>query len=95
MIESVAFFVKSFWGVALGFIAFIVWLVKLEAKSRMNTNRIDQLEIKICRQQDEAKKSRDELHEEIKEMRQEARENFDKTNENVMDIIKYMRDTKL
>jgi len=92
--EAIALFVKSFWAPIAGVIAFIIWLVKLEASSKNNTKRIKDLEVKIDQQQKEASDSREKLYQELKEMRHEFNERFDQVNKNILDTVRQISDSR-
>ncbi len=67
-------FVKEWWGVAVGIITGIVWLVRLEGKVSITARELLRMEKQLERDRADAKASRSETNEMLKEIREDNKE---------------------
>jgi hypothetical protein len=63
----------QFWPVALGFVGFLVWLIRLEARSVENTKEIRRLWYQRKEDQEAAKQARDDTNQMLKEIRDDIK----------------------
>ena len=64
---------KTLWPIIVGFVAFLVWLIRLESKGLQNERDIKRLWSQRKEDLEHAQKSRDEMHEMLREMRDDIK----------------------
>lgn len=69
----------KFWPVALGFVGFLVWLIRLEARSVENTKEIKRLWNQRKEDIDAAKQAREDTNAMLKEIRDDIKNLISKT----------------
>lgn len=69
----------KFWPVAVGFVGFLVWLIRLEARSVENTKEIKRLWNQRKEDIDAAKQAREDTNAMLKEIRDDIKDLISKT----------------
>ena len=65
--------VKTFWPIAVGFVAFLVWLIRLEAGSAENNKEVKRLWNQRKEDLDAAKLSREDTNKMLSEIRDDIK----------------------
>jgi hypothetical protein len=65
--------ILSFWPIAVGFVAFLVWLIRLEARSVENGKEIKRLWNQRKEDLEMSKQSREEVHKMLAEIRDDIK----------------------
>jgi hypothetical protein len=65
--------ILKFWPVVLGFIGFLVWLIRLEARSVENTKEIKRLWNQRKEDLDASKQAREDTNQMLKEIRDDIK----------------------
>jgi ABC-type transporter lipoprotein component MlaA len=65
--------ILKYWPIAVGFVAFLVWLIRLEARSVDNTKEIRRLWYQRKEDQEAAKQARDDTNQMLKEIRDDIK----------------------
>ena len=68
-----AAFIRTFWPIVTGFVAFLVWLIRLEARSVENGKEIKRLWNQRKEDLDAAKTARDETNKMLAEIRDDIK----------------------
>lgn len=63
----------KYWPIAVGFVGFLVWLIRLEARSVENTKEIRRLWYQRKEDQEAAKQARDDTNQMLKEIRDDIK----------------------
>lgn len=71
--------VLKFWPIAAGFVGFLVWLIRLEARSVENTKEIKRLWNQRKEDIDAAKQAREDTNAMLKEIRDDIKNLISKT----------------
>ena len=71
----------KFWPVAVGFVGFLVWLIRLEARSVENTKEIKRLWNQRKEDIDAAKQAREDTNAMLKEIRDDIKNLISKTGQ--------------
>ena len=71
----------KFWPVALGFVGFLVWLIRLEARSVENTKEIKRLWNQRKEDIDAAKQAREDTNAMLKEIRDDIKNLISKSGQ--------------
>ena len=66
-------FIRTFWPIVTGFVAFLVWLIRLEARSVENGKEIKRLWNQRKEDLDAAKTARDETNRMLAEIRDDIK----------------------
>lgn len=86
MIEILELF-KSIWGLLAAAVAFIVWLVRLEAGMIYNKKKIQEIESQLVKDREEAKAARAETDASLALLRSEMKEYFVRIENSIEKII--------
>jgi hypothetical protein len=65
--------IKTFWPIAVGFVAFLVWLIRLESRSVENNKEIKRLWNQRKEDLDAAKASREDTNKMLSEIRDDIK----------------------
>ena len=76
--------ILDFWGVGLAFVAFVVWMVRLEAKAMANSRELDYIKERRSEDLRSAKESREETAKLLDEIRNDIRE----THRDIKDLLR-------
>lgn len=71
--------ILKFWPIAAGFVGFLVWLIRLEARSVENTKEIKRLWNQRKEDIDAAKQAREDTNAMLKEIRDDIKNLISKT----------------
>lgn len=73
--------ILKFWPIAVGFVGFLVWLIRLEARSVENTKEIKRLWNQRKEDIDAAKQAREDTNAMLKEIRDDIKNLISKTGQ--------------
>lgn len=73
--------ILKFWPIAAGFVGFLVWLIRLEARSVENTKEIKRLWNQRKEDIDAAKQAREDTNAMLKEIRDDIKNLISKTGQ--------------
>ena len=65
--------IRTFWPISVGFVAFLIWLIRLEARSVENSKEIKRLWNQRKEDLDLSRQSREEVHKMLAEIRDDIK----------------------